>query len=80
MGGDEDMFGWDRGVFYWVYEFGMSGNSNCTGILFSVGVFNTDALIVKSVGLGFYRFVQILALLITSYVIFIYLFIDFKCS
>lgn len=78
-GGDGDMFGWDRGVFSWVFEFRMSGNSNCTGILFSFGVFNINALIVKSVGLGFYRFVQILALLITSYLIFIYL-LNFKCS
>lgn len=58
-----------EGYFWRVSAFGMGGCSNCGSILFSVEVFNVDTSTVKRMRTLVYRFVQILALLITSYLI-----------
>lgn len=67
--------GWDGGeemvgrIFGGVSAFGIGGYSNCSSVLFSVEVFNVDTMTEKRVWALVYRSVQILALLITSYLI-----------
>lgn len=67
--GGEGMVGRGRRIFGGVSAFGIGGYSNCSSILFSVEVFNVDTMTEKRVWALVYRSVQILALLITSYLI-----------